>query len=359
MILSIPQTTPVFRGALRFTAWTVLAFLLVIVCMDHVHAADLLVGCYPCQGFSQGGVRNPDAKINKLYLEFARALGLIRPKAFIVENVSGMVRNNFRHLLDDQFKVFTEAGYKVKADVLNAAHFGVAQERRRIFIVGIRDDIDVDYQFPTRTHGEGFAKPTVTIRDAIGDLPDWPEGEFYARDFHWYYMSRDRRNDWDETSRTIVANPRHMPLHPISPKMVKVEHNVWKFETEDRARRYLDKVGLPTRVADQYPAFLSGGQQQRVAIARALAMEPEVMLFDEPTSALDPELTGEVLRTMRELAQEHMTMLVVTHEMGFAREVAHRVAFMDGGELIEQATAAEFFAQPRHARTRAFLQSML
>ena len=83
------------------------------------------------------------------------------------------------------------------------------------------------------------------------------------------------------------------------------------------------------------------------------------MLFDEPTSALDPELTGEVLRTMRELAQEHMTMLVVTHEMGFAREVAHRVAFMDGGELIEQAPAAEFFAQPRHARTRAFLQSML
>ena len=93
--------------------------------IQHFPAADLLVGCYPCQGFSQGGVRNPDAKINKLYLEFARALGLIRPKAFIVENVSGMVRNNFRHLLDDQFKVFTEAGYKVKAEVLNAAHFGV------------------------------------------------------------------------------------------------------------------------------------------------------------------------------------------------------------------------------------------
>ena len=206
--------------------------------IQHFPAADLLVGCYPCQGFSQGGVRNPDAKINKLYLEFARALGLIRPKAFIVENVSGMVRNNFRHLLDDQFKVFTEAGYKVKAEVLNAAHFGVAQERRRIFIVGIRNDIDVDYQFPTRTHGEGFAKPTVTIRDAIGDLPDWPEGEFYAREFHWYYMSRDRRNGWDESSRTIVANPRHMPLHPVSPKMVKVKHNEWTFETDAPARRF-------------------------------------------------------------------------------------------------------------------------
>ena len=125
-----------------------------------------------------------------------------------------------------------------------------------------------------------------------------------------------------------------------------------------RAEKLLDKVGLSAK-RDNYPARLSGGQKQRVAIARALCMEPDIMLFDEPTSALDPELTGEVLRTMRELAQEHMTMLVVTHEMGFAREVAHRVAFMDGGELIEQATAAEFFAQPRHARTRAFLQSML
>ncbi len=125
-----------------------------------------------------------------------------------------------------------------------------------------------------------------------------------------------------------------------------------------RAEALLAKVGLlPKR--DSYPARLSGGQKQRVAIARALAMEPDILLFDEPTSALDPELTGEVLRTMRQLAQEHMTMLVVTHEMGFAREVAHRVVFMDQGELIESAPAAEFFAQPRHARTRAFLQSML
>ncbi|WP_281399006.1 amino acid ABC transporter ATP-binding protein [Paenacidovorax monticola] len=125
-----------------------------------------------------------------------------------------------------------------------------------------------------------------------------------------------------------------------------------------RAEELLRKVGLIDK-RDSYPGRLSGGQKQRVAIARALAMEPDILLFDEPTSALDPELTGEVLRTMRQLAQEHMTMLVVTHEMGFAREVAHRVAFMDQGELIESGPAAEFFAQPRHARTRAFLQSML
>ena len=125
-----------------------------------------------------------------------------------------------------------------------------------------------------------------------------------------------------------------------------------------RAEALLAKVGLlPKR--DSYPARLSGGQKQRVAIARALCMQPDIMLFDEPTSALDPELTGEVLRTMRELAEEHMTMLVVTHEMGFAREVAHTVAFMDQGELIAARPAAEFFADPGHERARAFLDHML
>jgi len=125
-----------------------------------------------------------------------------------------------------------------------------------------------------------------------------------------------------------------------------------------KAEELLKKVGLFDK-RDAYPSRLSGGQKQRVAIARALAMEPDIMLFDEPTSALDPELTGEVLRTMRQLADEHMTMLVVTHEMGFAREVASRVVFMDGGELIESRPAAAFFASPEHPRTRAFLDSML
>ena len=109
---------------------------------------------------------------------------------------------------------------------------------------------------------------------------------------------------------------------------------------------------------DAYPGRLSGGQKQRVAIARALAMEPRIMLFDEPTSALDPELTGEVLRTMRALAQERMTMLVVTHEMAFAREVAHRAVFMDQGVVVEDRPAREFFAEPHHPRAQAFLQHM-
>ena len=125
-----------------------------------------------------------------------------------------------------------------------------------------------------------------------------------------------------------------------------------------RAEVLLAKVGLADKRGN-YPARLSGGQKQRVAIARALAMEPEIMLFDEPTSALDPELTGEVLRTMRALAQEQMTMLVVTHEMGFAREVAHTAVFMDQGRIVESGPAAALFASPQHARTQGFLRSML
>ena len=124
------------------------------------------------------------------------------------------------------------------------------------------------------------------------------------------------------------------------------------------AEKLLRKVGLLDK-RDSYPSRLSGGQKQRVAIARALAMEPDIMLFDEPTSALDPELTGEVLRTMRELAEERMTMLVVTHEMAFAREVASRVVFMDGGEILESRPSRELFASPEHPRTRAFLENML
>jgi len=110
---------------------------------------------------------------------------------------------------------------------------------------------------------------------------------------------------------------------------------------------------------DNTPGRLTGGQNKRVAIDSALAMEPAIMLFDEPTSALDPELTVEVLRTMRQLAEEHMTMLVVTHEMGFAREVAHRVVFMDNGRIVESAPSSTFFSSPKHERTRTFLGQML
>ena len=129
-------------------------------------------------------------------------------------------------------------------------------------------------------------------------------------------------------------------------------------EAEETAREYLARVGIPDQ-ADKYPGQLSGGQQQRVAIARSLCMKPRAMLFDEPTSALDPEMIKEVLDVMVELADGGMTMIVVTHEMGFARRVADRVVFMDAGEIVETAPPSEFFETPREERTRAFLSQIL
>ncbi len=135
-----------------------------------------------------------------------------------------------------------------------------------------------------------------------------------------------------------------------------------KLQTKEQARenamRLLDRIGLSDK-ADVYPATISGGQKQRIAIVRALAMNPDVMLFDEPTSALDPEMVGEVLELMKELADDGMTMVVVTHEMGFAKEVGTRVLFMDGGLVLEEAPPAEFFANPKNQRTKDFLSKVL
>jgi histidine transport system ATP-binding protein len=134
---------------------------------------------------------------------------------------------------------------------------------------------------------------------------------------------------------------------------------VSKPDAETRARAYLDKVGLPARVAEQYPAFLSGGQQQRVAIARALAMEPEVMLFDEPTSALDPELVGEVLKVIQGLAEEGRTMIMVTHEMAFARQVSSQVLFLHQGRVEEEGVPADVLGAPKSERLQQFLSGNL
>ena len=148
---------------------------------------------------------------------------------------------------------------------------------------------------------------------------------------------------------TVLEN---ITLSPIKTKGVS------KAEAEAKAYDLLDKVGLRDK-ADAYPASLSGGQQQRIAIARGLAMDPDVLLFDEPTSALDPEMVGEVLGVMQDLAKSGMTMAIVTHEMGFAREVADRVIFMDGGVIVEQGTPEEVFEQTKEARTKDFLSKVL
>ena len=148
---------------------------------------------------------------------------------------------------------------------------------------------------------------------------------------------------------TILEN---VTLAPIRHKMMTEE------QAKEKAMELLNRVGVGDK-ADNYPAQLSGGQKQRVAIARSLALSPEVMQFDEPTSALDPEMVGEVLEVMKQLAQEGMTMVVVTHEMGFAREVANRVFFMDGGGILEEGTPEQIFDHPQEERTKAFLSKVL
>lgn len=141
----------------------------------------------------------------------------------------------------------------------------------------------------------------------------------------------------------------------LAPVMLKLQSRV---EAEQNAGRLLERIGLLDK-ADTYPNMLSGGQKQRIAIVRSLAMNPDMMLFDEPTSALDPEMVGEVLELMKELADDGMTMVVVTHEMGFAREVATRVLFMDGGQILEQGTPQTFFENPENERLRDFLSKVL
>ena len=148
---------------------------------------------------------------------------------------------------------------------------------------------------------------------------------------------------------TALENVMEAPVHVLG---------MSKKDAREKAEHYLAKVGVGHR-KDAFPGHMSGGEQQRVAIARALAMEPKLMLFDEPTSALDPELVGEVLDVMRQLAQDGMTMIVVTHEIGFAREVCDNVVFMDGGVVVEEGPPAELFGNPQHQRTKSFLSKVL
>jgi len=174
----------------------------------------------------------------------------------------------------------------------------------------------------------------------------------------------DRKTDINKLRAEIGFVFQQFNLYPhlsvlknITLAPIKIRNTPGK-EAAVQAMALLERVGLPEK-RDAYPSQLSGGQQQRVAIARGLAMKPKIMLFDEPTSALDPEMIGEVLQVMKDLALSGMTMIVVTHEMGFAREVAHRVIFMDNGTILEEAPPEEFFIRPQHERAKQFLKQIL
>ena len=162
-----------------------------------------------------------------------------------------------------------------------------------------------------------------------------------------------RKNAWIQLTNLFCSSKMKKDLVPITTNKAKI-----KQQAKKQALALLERIGLAEK-ADVYPSTLSGGQKQRVAIVRALAMNPDVILFDEPTSALDPEMVGEVLDLMKQLAKEGMTMIIVTHEMGFAREVANRVLFIDGGQILESAPPEEFFGNPKHPRLREFLSKVL
>ncbi len=199
-----------------------------------------------------------------------------------------------------------------------------------------------------------------TLLRCLNRLEDITEGTVIVDEMD----INDRRTDINKVRENIGMVFQHFNLFPNMTVLknimfAPVELNKLKAEeARTAALKLLDRVGLADK-ANAYPASLSGGQKQRVAIARALAMNPDIMLFDEPTSALDPEMVGEVLGVMKDLAREGMTMVIVTHEMGFAREVADRVIFMDGGYIVEEGSPEQVFGSPKHERTISFLDKVL
>jgi DNA (cytosine-5)-methyltransferase 1 len=267
--------------------------------IDIFKKADILAGCYPCQGYSQGGRRNTDDGINYLYQEFDRALRQIRPLAFIVENVDGMSFSHNEPLLNNQLTRFRLAGYRVSWKVLDAVRYGLAQERRRLFIVGIRSAEGKKFTFPQPTHGnEEGQLPPLTLRDVIWDLRDAPQGSYNEEPFHWYYLSRDRGRWWTEQSPCIVAHWRHLGLHPDSPPLERMGTDKWRFKYEGFARRYSYLEAAALQGFSNPHAFMAGSPAQR---ARAIGNAVPPPLFGAVAKALVQQLQFD----QRRVSQDH------------------------------------------------------
>lgn len=203
--------------------------------------SDVLIGCYPCTGFSIAARRRWKDRQernlmktpgNFLYLEFIRALKQVKPRYFFVENVSGMISAKDGWFFEQQLQGFRDLGYTPLVKALRAQDFGAAQDRRRIFIVGIRNDIYklFPYEFPTAQFGPTTSQAYKTMREVIGDMEPWPEGEFSTLPFHGHYLTRNRKRNWDQTSYTIVASASHIPLHPSGDPMIFVSKDNWALQ---------------------------------------------------------------------------------------------------------------------------------
>lgn len=235
--------------------------------LEKIPPADIVIGCYPCTGFSVAARRRwreqPERNLrsnndNFLFREFVRVLGHVKPKYFFVENVRGMATASNGWFLRQQLDAFMAAGpgYRVNTpEMLDASQFGTPQSRKRLFIVGVRNDIGFQYRFPSPTHGAGTGASLRSLKDAIGDTtnwPEWPEGEYFDFKFHGHYLTRNRKRGWDDPSYTIVANAHHVPLHPMGEPMENIGKDKWKLQG-DRNRRLSWKEcaaiqGLPSKV---------------------------------------------------------------------------------------------------------------
>lgn len=209
--------------------------------------ADVLIGCYPCTGFSLAARRRwkereerdlTAIKGNFLYLEFLRVLEQSNPKYFFVENVRGMVSAKEGWFFEQQLEGFKQSGYTVHHNLLHAPNYGLPQSRQRVFLVGVRNDIaqEFEYKFLPPTHGPTAPRPYATLRDAIGDMPLWPKGEFSEQCFHGHYLTRNRKRAWDQQSYTIVANADHVPLHPHGEPMSFVKKDTWQLNGDFNRR---------------------------------------------------------------------------------------------------------------------------
>ncbi len=234
--------------------------------IENFPSADVLIGCYPCTGFSLGARRRwkshsdrnlMDIEGNFLYREFLRVLKMSQPKYFFVENVRGMMTAGDGWFFSNQLQGFKDHGYEVKHAVLNAADYGVAQTRERVFIIGVLKDISkvFSYEFLSPNWGSKCGNREQVLQDVIGDMPLWPEGEFFDKVFHGHYLTRNRKRPWSKPSYTIVANADHVPLHPEGDPMVFISKDKWALQGDFNRRlswREAARIqGLPDHIAPE------------------------------------------------------------------------------------------------------------